>query len=124
MSNTATIHPVAWFEIHTADPDKAKAFYGEVFGWQFDDSMPGYSMIGLGDDAPIGGGIAHSEGNYPNDAVFLVQVPDVSASLSKITEAGGSIVADVQTTPFGLAFAYAANPDGSVFGVYRLPAEA
>ncbi len=125
MSNTATINPVTWFEIHTADPDKAKAFYGEVFGWRFEDSMPGYSMIGLGDGAPIGGGIAHSDGAYPNDAIFLVQVPDVAATLTKIVDAGGSIVADAQTVPdVGLTFAYAANPDGSVFGLWCPPPEA
>lgn len=123
MSNTPTPAPVTWFEIHSADPEKAKRFYGDVFGWQFsDDSMPGYSMIDLGDGAPIGGGIAHTDGSSPNDALFLVQVPDVATALSKVTDAGGSVVADVQSTPFGLTFAYAANPDGSVFGIWCPPA--
>ncbi|MDJ0769599.1 MAG: VOC family protein [Ilumatobacter sp.] len=121
MSNTATPNPVSWFEIHTADPDRAKAFYGAVFGWSFDDSMPGYTMIDLGDGAPIGGGIAHSNGDYPNDAVFNIQVPDVAASLDAVKEHGGSVIADVQKTPIGLTFAYAANPDGSVFGLWCPP---
>ena len=123
MSNTATPNPVSWFEVHTADPERAKAFYGAVFGWTYDDSMPGYSMIGLGDDAPIGGGIAHSDGNFPNDAVFMVEVPDVAAALAAAAEHGGSVVAEQQATPFGLTFGYAANPDGSVFGVFCPPAE-
>lgn len=123
MNNTATPNPVTWFEVHTADPERAKSFYGAVFGWSFDDSMPGYSMIGLGDEAPIGGGIAHSEGNYPNDAVFMVQVADVGAALGAAAAHGGSVVAEQQTTPFGLTFGYAANPDGSVFGVWCPPAE-
>jgi predicted enzyme related to lactoylglutathione lyase len=122
MSNTASTAPVTWFEIHTADPEKAKRFYADAFGWRFDDSMPGYSMILLEDDAPIGGGIAHTDGAYPNDAVFNVQVPDVAAALTRVTDAGGSIVADVRSTPFGLTFAYAANPDGSVFGLFCPPA--
>jgi predicted enzyme related to lactoylglutathione lyase len=121
MSNTATPDPVTWFEVHSADPDRAKAFYGAVFGWSFDDAMPGYSMIGLGDEAPIGGGIAHSNGDYPNDAVFMVQVPDVAAALAAATEHGGSVVAQQQSTPLGLTFGYAANPDGSVFGVWCPP---
>ena len=122
MTKTAAPNPVSWFEIHSADPDRAKAFYGSVFGWSFDDSMPGYSTIHLGDGAPIGGGIAHSGGEYPNDATFLVQVPDVAAALSAVTEHGGSVVTDRQETPFGLTFGYAANPDGSVFGVWCPPA--
>lgn len=123
MTQTATPNPVTWFEIHSADPDRTKEFYGSVFGWTFDDSMPGYSMIGLGDAAPIGGGIAHSADQYPNDAVFLVQVPDVAATLAAVAEHGGSIVAEQQETPFGLTFGYAANPDGSVFGVWCPPAD-
>jgi predicted enzyme related to lactoylglutathione lyase len=123
MSNRATPNPVSWFEVHTADPERSKAFYASVFGWSYDDSMPGYSMIQLGDGAPIGGGIADSGGGYPNDAVFMVEVPDVATALASAAEHGGSVVADVQSTPFGLTFGYAANPDGSVFGVFCPPAE-
>ena len=132
MTNTATTPdvprtadpaPVSWFEIHTADPDRAKSFYGSVFGWSFDDSMPGYSMDGLGDGAPIGGGIAHSDGAYPNDTVFNIQVPDVPAACAAVEAAGGSVVMPAGTTPFGLTFAYAADPDGSVFGLWCPPAE-
>lgn len=123
MTNTSTPNPVTWFEVHTADPDRAKAFYGAVFGWTFDDSLPGYSTIGLGDGAPIGGGIVHRDGTAPTDAVFLVEVPDVAAALASVTANGGSAVTEAQATPFGLTFAYAANPDGSVFGLWCPPAE-
>jgi predicted enzyme related to lactoylglutathione lyase len=119
---TSAVNTVSWFEIHSADPARAKSFYADVFGWEFDDSMPGYSMIELGDGAPIGGGIADNKGEYPNNAVFMVQVADVAATLAVIRQHGGSVVADVQETPFGLSFGYAANPDGSVFGLWCPPA--
>jgi predicted enzyme related to lactoylglutathione lyase len=121
MNDTTTPNPVTWFEVHSADPDRAKAFYGSVFGWTLDDSMPGYSMIQLGDGAPIRGGIVHSDGAYPNDATFLVQAP-VAAALTDVTAHGGSVVAAQQSTPIGLTFGYAANPDGCVFGVWCPPA--
>jgi predicted enzyme related to lactoylglutathione lyase len=117
----ATAAPVTWFEVHTADPERAKRFYADAFGWTYDDSMPGYSMIQLGDGAPIGGGIAHSGGAYPDHALFNVQVPDVEVALAAVRAAGGSVVAEAQTTPYGLTFAYAANPDGSVFGLWCPP---
>lgn len=119
---TVAAHPVTWFEIHTADPERAKAFYGGVFGWTFDEAMPGYSMISAGEGAPIGGGIADSKGEYPSDAVFNVQVPDVAAAAALVVEHGGSVVTDVQSTPYGLSFAYVANPDGAVFGLWCPPA--
>jgi len=115
--------PVSWFEIHTADPARAKQFYADVFGWTYDESMPEYPMIGLGDDAPIGGGVVDNGGQYPSHALFMVQVPDVAASLASVVDHGGSIIADAKSTPYGLSFGYAANPDGSVFGVWCPPAE-
>jgi predicted enzyme related to lactoylglutathione lyase len=38
-----------YFELHTPDLARAKAFYGEMFGWKFDE-VPGmpYSMIDFG----------------------------------------------------------------------------
>jgi uncharacterized protein len=122
-NTTSTANPVTWFEIHTADPERSKQFYGSVFGWQFDDSMPGYSMIQLGDGAPIGGGVADTGGKAPNSALFMIQVPDVAAALAAVREVGGSVVADVEATPFGLTFGYAADPDGSVFGLWCPPPE-
>lgn len=125
MSNTAaTPNPVTWFEIHSADPERAQRFYGSVFGWTFDDDMmPGYSMIGLGDSAPIKGGVAHTKGDSPDAAIFMVQVPDVQAALAAVAERGGSVVTEQQQVPTGLTFGYAADPDGSVFGLWCPPAE-
>jgi predicted enzyme related to lactoylglutathione lyase len=113
---------VSWFEIHTNDVPRAQAFYGSVLGWTFDDAMPGYSMIGLGDGAPIGGGIAHGDGDRPTDAVFMAQVPDVDGVCAAVADAGGSVVVPPVEMPNGLRFAYVADPDGSVFGLWRPPA--
>jgi predicted enzyme related to lactoylglutathione lyase len=121
-TTTVTPQPVTWFEIHTADPTRAKEFYGSVLGWTFDDdSMPGYTLIGLGDGAPIGGGLVDNGGSYPSDAVFMVQVPDVAASIEVARAAGGSVISEVQTMPNGLSVGYVANPDGAVFGVWCPP---
>ena len=119
---TATPHPVTWFEVHTADPARAREFYGSVLGWTFDDdSMPGYTLIQLGEGAPIGGGLVDNGGQYPSDAVFMAQVPDVTAAIEAARSAGGSVVSEAQTMPNGLSFGYVANPDGSVFGVWCPP---
>lgn len=114
--------PVTWFEVHTADPDRAEQFYGSVFGWTFDRSMPGYSGVVLGEDAPHGGGIAHTGGERPNHALFNIQVPDVAAACDAVAAAGGSVVVPETLMDNGLAFAYIADPDGSVVGLWRPPA--
>ena len=74
MAETRTASPVSWFEVHSPDTTRAKAFYGELFGWTFSEAGPDYSLVGLGDDAPIGGGIAPLiEGQAPM-AIICVQV--------------------------------------------------
>jgi uncharacterized protein len=113
--------PITWFELHTAEPERTKEFYGSVFGWTFDESMPGYTMIQLGEGAPIGGGLVDNRGEYPNDAIFMVQVPDVAATIEATRAAGGSVIAEAQSMPTGLTFGYVANPDGAVFGVWCPP---
>lgn len=121
----AVAAPVTWFEVHTSDKERAKRFYAEVFGWKYDDSSP-YTMVDLGDASPsggIGGGIVDTGGAYPSHALFMIQVPDVPAALMAAAEHGGSVIADAQTTPIGLVYGYAANPDGSVFGLWCPPAE-
>ena len=120
-SDTITANPVSWFEIHTPDPVRAKAFYGGALGWTFSDDMPGYSMIAAGTGAPIGGGVASTGPEHPAMAVFNVQVPDVAAACARVEALGGAVVMPVQQTPDGLAFAYVADPDGSVFGVWTPP---
>ena len=114
-------NPVTWFEVHTADPDRAKGFYGQLFGWTFTEEAPGYTMIGLGPDAPIGGGIAAGRPGQPPLAVFLVQVADVAAVCAAAAPAGGGVALSPQTTPTGLRFAYLTDPDGSTFGIWTPP---
>lgn len=121
-TGTVPPRPITWFEIHTADPERAKTFYASVFGWSFDDAMPGYSFVDVGGGAPIRGGIATTDGTPPA-SLFNIQVPDVAASLDAVVANGGSAVSEVQAMPNGLTFAYAANPDGSVFGLWCPPAE-
>ena len=42
-------NPLCHFEVMTSDPERAKAFYGSVLAWRFDDqSMPGYTLVNTG----------------------------------------------------------------------------
>src|SRR5207302_321636 len=56
-------NPFVHVELHTKDLAKAKTFYGQLFGWQLQDTpMPGgggaYTMIGVGEGT--GGGAGNS----------------------------------------------------------------
>jgi uncharacterized protein len=113
--------PVTWFEVHTPDPETSRRFYSELFGWTFSSEMPGYDLVGQGEEARIGGGVASTGSGHKPMNVFCVQVDDVVAMCERAVEAGGTVVMPAQVTPAGLAFAYVADPHGSVFGVWRPP---
>jgi uncharacterized protein len=121
-TKTVTANPVPWFEVQTPDPGKAKAFYGAVFGWTFTDDESGYVLVGQGDDAAIGGGIAPIPAGEPTRALFLAQVLDVDAALERVHDAGGTVVMPTQSTPNGIQFVYVADPTGAVLGVWKPPA--
>ena len=43
------MNPVVHFEIRSEDPDAARSFYGELFGWTFPDGgLPGYTYVDSG----------------------------------------------------------------------------
>ncbi len=88
-----------WMEHASRDRDAAKAFYGSVFGWTFEDHpMPGdtgrtYTMIRqAGEDV---GGMYAMEGpmfeGVPAHWMSYIQVEDVDAAAARAREAGGRL---------------------------------
>lgn len=114
---------VVHFEINTPDTDKAAAFYGGVFGWEFQKWEGGdgasYWLIKTGaDDAPgIGGGMM-SMPDWPQ-TVAIVEVDSVDTFTDKITESGGELVVEKMAIE-GMGYAaYFKDPNGLVFGVFQ-----
>lgn len=118
--------PVVHFEIHAADPDRARAFYRDVFGW-VDNDVPGmdqaYWLLATGSDEGINGGMmvrrgpSPKEGSAVNAFVCTIQVDDLDATLATVTEAGGSIaLPPFEVAGVGRVF-YGKDPEGNLFGV-------
>jgi predicted enzyme related to lactoylglutathione lyase len=124
VSGTALAGSVSWFEVGSADPEAAQAFYGRMFGWSFapDEGSGGtYRIVTTGPGHPISGGIFDTAGAFPSYAVFCVVVPDVAAACVAAAELGGSVISGPVTTGSGLVFAHLQDPDGNHFGIYSPP---
>jgi uncharacterized protein len=119
-----TYGTVSWFQIGTDDPETVKRFYGDLFGWSFaadPDNGGKYDLITYpGAQAPSGG-IAHTDGDAPNHAIFLVVVEDVAAVAAQTEEIGGKVLMPPTTTPDGLVFGHLLDPSGNHFGVFTPP---
>jgi uncharacterized protein len=112
-----TDNTVAWFEIGAPDADAAKAFYGPLFGWSFAPDGAYTLITAAGADRPSGG-IFSTGGNIPPYAVFVVKVADVAATAARAEELGGKIVVAPDKPDDGMAVAYLADPNGSLFALF------
>jgi hypothetical protein len=88
----------SWMELATTDAAAAKKFYGELFGWKFDDMPMGpdevYTMANLGEGKTVGALYkmnAQMAGIPPHWSSY-VTVDDVDARTKKVTAAGGKVV--------------------------------
>jgi len=108
-------NPVNYFELGTPDPETARAFYGEVFGWEFGPAGPaGYAMVnetagGLWDTSGIGAGTW---------AVFYIEVADLQASIASAVAHGARTVLPMVDNGI-ILFAHLADPAGNRFGVWQ-----
>ena len=118
---------VVHFEIPFDDPERAAAFYAEVFGWRTN-PMPSMDYVlvetGPSDQGPpsepgfINGGMTPREGPLTTP-VLVIDVDDIEASLAEIERRGGATVSTRK--PVGdLGFAaYCTDSEGNVIGLWE-----
>jgi uncharacterized protein len=110
-------NPIVHFEIRSNDPDAARQFYGQLFGWTYDEGgMPGYTYVNSGvSEGTIPGGVGPAQGGSPMVTLFA-GVADVKATLDQALTLGGKIVQPATKVP-GVTFGLFADPQGNVIGV-------
>jgi len=122
---------IVHFEIHVDDMDRAKRFYGEVFGWTFEDwsdfaGMPYFGVVTGGDDQPgINGALMQRQGPHPepnqpvNGYACTMGVEDYDTIEAKILDKGGVVALPKYALP-GMAWqGYYKDTEGNIFGVHQ-----
>ena len=116
-----------WVDLQTTDPAAAKQFYGELFGWSYNDlpvdeangvyysmaTLKGLNVAaiaGLGDQAAAG---------VPPHWNSYVSVDDIEASVARVAPAGGTVIAP----PFDVfdagRRAVIQDPTGAMFEMWQ-----
>ncbi len=115
-------NPFVHLDLQTSDPEKAKAFYGELLQWRL--HVPpemegmGYTMIDVGEGT--GGGIAQSPTpEAPSVWMAFVDVADVEATTRKAKELGATIVSEVGEIPNIGWFSVIEDPTGARIGFFQ-----
>jgi predicted enzyme related to lactoylglutathione lyase len=118
MSNAGNHHKINYIEFVSTDMARTKAFYGNVFGWTFEDWGPEYvSFAGVGTEgAGIDGGFRAGVAEAGGPLVILYSA-DIEATEKAVVAAGGVIVVPVFEFPGGRRFHFS-DGVGNVLGVW------
>jgi predicted enzyme related to lactoylglutathione lyase len=112
---------VIHFEVSADDPERAAAYYREVFAWKIHkwDGPVDYWLVEIGPEGTVGinGGIFRRE--RPVGHVNTIDVPSIDEYISKVEANGGSIVLPKRAVPGVGWYAYANDTEGSIFGVMQ-----
>lgn len=116
----------SWVDLSTSDSEGAKAFYGGLFGWEFDDQptgmgtvytmckIDGHSVAGMGPQPP-----EMTEQGIPPFWSSYVKHDDVDAIAAKIGEAGGNLIMPAMDVMQEGRMIMATDPTGAAFGVWQ-----
>jgi hypothetical protein len=111
---------VGWRELLAADPDKAFAFYGKLFGWQKADAevgaMDSYRLLSVGDQT-IGGIFAKREREPFSFWLYYFNVDDIDAATKRLKDAGGRIFEGPMEVPGDAWVARCVDPQGATFAI-------
>jgi len=115
-----------WIDLATTDPAGAKAFYGGLFGWEFEDlptdvGVP-YTMCRI--DGKNVAGLSAMPPDMAQQGVppiwsSYVKHSDVDAVAARITEAGGTITMPAMDVMESGRMLFANDPTGAAFGVWQ-----
>ncbi len=123
--------PIVHFEIPVDDIKRAKAFYGDIFGWNLQDwPMPdGSTYVGI-HTAPIdeksrlplkpgainGGMMLRNK--VTKAPILAIHVASIDERVTQIEKAGGKLMAPKADMGIGF-YAYVSDPEGNVIGLWE-----
>ncbi len=114
---------ICWRELATRDFDAAKNFYGEMFGWQLEQSKVTpmtYAEIHM--DAVAHGGIMPMDENWgdvPSHWTAYVAVADADETAAKIKANGGSMRQEPFDAPGVGRIGLCTDPAGANFAIIQ-----
>jgi predicted enzyme related to lactoylglutathione lyase len=110
--------PVVHFEIGCRDAKKTGDFYSKLFGWKLQ-AFSQSQMIDTGSKEGIAGHI-NALGHEPHNYITVyVQVDDLQKYLNRAKELGGKTIVPPQEVPGMGHFAWLADPEGTIVGIWK-----
>ena len=118
---SATHGAFSWTELTTTDPKAARAFYGKLLDWQFQDMDMGtgtYTVINVGGQG-IGGitGVPPNAKGMPPNWGGYITVNDVDAVVARVAGLHGKVLLAPMDIPTVGRFATIMDPQGATISL-------
>jgi predicted enzyme related to lactoylglutathione lyase len=121
VKKSKTAASIVWFEIPADQPERAKKFYSDLFGWKISPfpGMNDYWHIdtGGGEETPDGGMLPrkHPEHGVTN----YVNVPSVTRFMAKVEKLGGRVCMPKTAVPQTGYFAICQDTENNMFALWE-----
>ena len=115
-------HSIVWFEVPADNVERARSFYGGLFGWKIE-KFPGpmeYWHIDTGgaDDTPDGG-LLKRQNPGQQGITNYISVPSVEEYAKKVQTLGGKICMPKTAVPQMGYFAICQYPENNMFAIWE-----
>jgi predicted enzyme related to lactoylglutathione lyase len=105
---------IDYVELTVVDVAAAKRFYGQAFGWRFEDYGPDYASFA---DGRLTGGFRKVDKVQVGGPLIVIFALDLAAAESRVQAAGAAIVRPTFSFPGGRRFHFT-DPSGNELAVW------
>ena len=111
-----------WVDIFTSDPDAARAFYGQLFGWEADEGAEefgGYFNFMKGDSLVAGGMKNDGSAGVPDLWNVYLAVGNAEATVAAATAHGGGVIVPAMEVGDMGSMAVVTDAGGAAIGLWQ-----
>lgn len=105
---------IVYLELPTHDVSRLKSFYGQLFGWTFQDYGPDYAAFS---SSGLEGGL-NGDSSRSRAPLAVIETSDIAAMEQQVAAAGGTISVPTFAFPGGRRFHFT-DPSGNELAVMQ-----
>ncbi|HUG48636.1 MAG TPA: VOC family protein [Candidatus Limnocylindria bacterium] len=112
---------ITHIEFPADDTDRARRFYSELFGWEFNamEGFDGYFMFNTGSAEAIGGAVGGRGNSVGERTRPYIETDSIEAVLARVPELGGRVVTGKTDIPGQGSFAVIHDSEGNELGLFE-----
>jgi predicted enzyme related to lactoylglutathione lyase len=106
---------ITYLELPSNDVSASKTFYGQLFGWTFQDYGGDYASV---ENGGLEGGFNGDPASKSKAPMVMVETTDIRTMLKRVQEAGGTITMQIFAYSGGQRFHFL-DPSGNELAVFQ-----